>query len=78
MMYSLVVCEADCCLDGPSFQVPTQSVCRETADEIAMAAYNRALKLSMPGIVRSLLVWFDQTSIRISHKSLSNMSCYGT
>ncbi|KAG0619837.1 hypothetical protein M758_4G169600 [Ceratodon purpureus] len=30
-------------------KVPTQSVCRETADEIAMAAYNRALKLSMPG-----------------------------
>jgi hypothetical protein len=30
-------------------QVPAQFVCRETADEIAMAAYNRALKLSMPG-----------------------------
>lgn len=32
-----------------NLQVPTQSVCQETADEIAMAAYNRALKLSMPG-----------------------------
>lgn len=31
-------------------KVPSQSVCRETADEIAMAAYNRALKLSMPGV----------------------------
>ncbi|KAG0592336.1 hypothetical protein KC19_1G243500 [Ceratodon purpureus] len=31
-------------------KVPTQTVCRETADEIAMAAYNRALKLSMPGV----------------------------
>lgn len=32
-------------------QVPAQSVCRETADAIALAAYNRALKLSMPGIL---------------------------
>lgn len=32
-------------------QVPAKSVCRETADEIALAAYNRALKLSMPGTV---------------------------
>lgn len=31
-------------------KVPKQSVCRETADEIALAAYNRALKLSMPGV----------------------------
>lgn len=31
-------------------KVPTQSVCRETADEIALEAYNRALELSMPGI----------------------------
>lgn len=30
-------------------QVPAQSVSRETADAIALAAYNRALKLSMPG-----------------------------
>lgn len=31
-------------------KVPAKSVCRETADEIALAAYNRALKLSMPGV----------------------------
>ncbi|XP_024391627.1 uncharacterized protein [Physcomitrium patens] len=31
-------------------KVPTQSVCRETADEIALEAYNRALELSMPGM----------------------------
>jgi len=36
-------------LMAPHSQVPAKSVCRETADEISMAAYNRALKLSMPG-----------------------------
>ncbi|CAM6008971.1 unnamed protein product [Sphagnum balticum] len=31
-------------------KVPEQYVCQETAEAIAMAAYNRALKLSMPGM----------------------------
>ena len=68
------------CLDGLSMQVPKQSVCSETADEIALAAYNRALKLSMPGIVHFVSVLLKDTSgymwMRISFKLLLNMLYY--
>lgn len=36
-------------LMSPHLQIPAQSLCRVTADNIAFAAYNRVLKPSMPG-----------------------------